>query len=160
MTGVSFVRLASAASVLALWIGAALLVAAVVAPTAFRVLPTRALAGQLVGGVLPVIFVAGALVGVVAAVLAWADGGEFARTRVVLPVAMSAACLVAQFVVYPKIDRLRAEMGPSIEALDPSDPRRAQFGKLHGISVAWMGAAMLAAGLSLVLTVLAARDRS
>jgi Domain of unknown function (DUF4149) len=159
MSGVSFIRLVSAASVLALWIGAALLVAAVVAPAAFAVLPTRALAGALVGRVLPVIFVAGALLGAVSALLAWSDGGAFARTRVVLPLAMSASCLIAQFVVYPKIDRLRAEMGPSIEALDPRDPRRLQFGKLHGISVAWMGVAMLAGGVSLILTVLAARRR-
>lgn len=159
MSGVSFVRLASAASVLALWIGAALLVAAVVAPTAFRVLPTRAMAGQMVGGVLPVIFVSGLVVGAATALLAWRDGGDFARTRVVLPLVLSASCAIAQFVIYPKIDRLRAEMGPSIEALDKSDPRRAEFGKLHGISVAWMGAAMLAGGVSLFLTVLAARKR-
>ena len=40
-----------------------------------------------------------------------------------------------------------------------TDPRRAEFGKLHGFSVAWMGVGMLAAGAALVLTVLAARER-
>ena len=50
-------------------------------------------------------------------------------------------------------------MGPSIEALPTDDPRRAEFGKLHGVSVALMGAGMLAASGALVLTVLAARRR-
>jgi hypothetical protein len=149
-----------AASVLALWIGAAALVAAVVAPAAFAVLPTRALAGAVIGRVLPAVFVTGALAGVIAAALAWNGGGAYGRARLWLPIAAAAACLVAQFVIGPRIDRLRAQMGPSIEALDPSDPRRAEFGKLHGISVAWMGAGMLAAGAALVLTALAARDRS
>ena len=154
------VRLVTAASALALWIGAAALTAAVVAPAAFAVLPTRALAGALVGRVLPDIFVAGALVGVLVAVLAWSDGGPLARGRAALAGAIAVACLVAQFVIGPRIARLRTEMGPSIEALAPTDPRRAEFGKLHGISVAWMGVGMLAAGAALVLTVLAARDRS
>ena len=40
------------------------------------------------------------------------------------------------------------------------DPRRAQFGRLHGVSVAFMGVGMLAAGAALVLTALAAtRER-
>jgi uncharacterized membrane protein len=45
----SSVRLLGAAAVLAAWIGAALLVATVVAPAAFAVLPSRALAGAVVG---------------------------------------------------------------------------------------------------------------
>jgi hypothetical protein len=153
------VRLVGAASALALWIGGAALTAAVVAPAAFAVLPTRALAGALVGRVLPVIFVAGALIGAIVAVLAWSDAGPFARVRASLAAAIAVACLIAQFVIGPRIARLRADMGPSIEALAPTDPRRAEFGKLHGFSVAWMGVGMLAAGAALVLTVLAARER-
>ena len=152
-------RLVGAASVLALWIGAAALTAAVVAPAAFAVLPTRALAGALVGRVLPVVFVTGMLVGAIVAVLAWSDAGPMARLRASLAGAIAVACLVAQFVIGPRIARLRAEMGPSIEALAPTDPRRAEFGKLHGFSVAWMGVGMLAAGAALVLTMLAARER-
>src|SRR2546430_1569733 len=44
---------------LAVWIGAALLFALVVAPAAFAVLPSRTLAGALVGRGLPVIFYGG-----------------------------------------------------------------------------------------------------
>ena len=159
MIPVPNVRLVSAASLLALWVGAAALVAAVVAPAAFAVLPTRALAGALVGRVLPTVFVTGILVGLGAALLA-RGGGPFARARIALPLVAAGACLVAQFVITPRIHRLRAEIGPNIEALDATDPRRVQFGRLHGISVAWMGAGMLAAGVALVLTVLAARKVS
>ena len=153
-------RLVAIAAVLSLWIGAAALTAASVAPAAFAVLPTRALAGALVGRVLPVIFVSGTIVGVLGALLAWSDGAPNARLRGSLCAATAVACLVAQFVIGPRIAALRAEMGPSIEALAVDDPRRAQFGKLHGFSVAWMGVGMLAAGAALVLTFVAARDRA
>jgi len=153
-------RLLGAASLLALWLGAALLTAAVVAPAAFAVLPTRALAGALVGRVLPVVFLGGLAVGIAGAVLAAGSGGAFARARVVLPALTALLCAAAQFGVAPRIQALRAEMGPSIEALAPDDPRRAAFGRLHGVSVLLMGAAGLAAGAALVLTgVAAARER-
>ena len=152
-------RLVIAAAVLALWIGAAVLVAAVVAPAAFAVLPTRSLAGALVGRVLPVVFVAGIIAGLACAALAWNDGAPFSRTRLALPLAIAAACLVAQFIIGPRIATLRAEIGPSVEALDVADPRRVAFGRLHGFSVLWMGVGMLAAGAALVVTVLATRDR-
>jgi hypothetical protein len=153
-------RLLGAAALLAAWIGAAALVAAVVAPAAFAVLPSRALAGALVGRVLPVIFATGMVAGVGAAALGWHAVPAFARARLVLSLLTALACAVAQFGVAPRIQRLRAEMGPSIEALPTDDPRRAQFGRLHGISVAFMGVGMLAAGAALVLTAVAAtRDR-
>jgi hypothetical protein len=56
--------------------------------------------------------------------------------------------------------RCAPRWGPNIEALPPGDPRRAAFGRLHGVSVLLMGAAGLAAGGALVLTgVAAARAR-
>jgi len=61
------------------------------------------------------------------------------------------ACGVAQFIVAPRIDRLRQEIGGPIEVLSADDARRAAFGRLHGISVAWLGLAMLAAGVALVV---------
>ncbi len=149
-------RLTAGSVLLAAWLGAALLTAAVVAPAAFAVLPTRALAGALVGRVLPTIFVGGLVVGVAGAALAAGAGGAFARARVVLPAACALLCAVAQFGITPRIQTLRAEMGPDIEALPKDDPRRAQFGRLHGVSVLFMGAAGLAAGAALVLTAMAA----
>lgn len=149
-------RLVIAGALLALWLGAAALTAAVVAPAAFAVLPTRALAGALVGRVLPVVFVGGLVVGVAGAALASSGGGAFGRARVWLPAACALLCAVAQFGITPRIQTLRAAMGPDIEALAKDDPRRAEFGRLHGVSVLFMGAAGLAAGAALVLTAVAA----
>lgn len=120
------------------WLGAALLFAVVVAPAAFAVLPTRALAGLLVGRVLPVLFWSGAIVGV-----ALIPGG--AGWRRGAAIALVVASLGAQLGVAPRIQRLRAALGPDIEAIDPADERRAAFGRLHAVSVALLGVGMLAA---------------
>jgi hypothetical protein len=151
-------RVAATAGTGRLVAAAALLAAAVVAPAAFAVLPTRALAGALVGRVLPAIFVGGLVAGTGAALLGGA-GGTYGRPRLGLAVVTAVLCAVAQFGVTPRIQRLRAEMGPNIEALDRTDPRRRAFGQLHGASVLLMGAAGLTAGAALVLTALAAARR-
>ena len=137
--------------VLAAWLGAAILVAAVVAPAAFRVLPSRTLAGALVGQVLPVIFVSGLVVAALAAILETRVAPGAFRLTVAGPlVAMIVGCVVAQFVIGPKIEAVRAAIGGAVEALDAGDPRRVQFGRLHGFSVLWMGVAMLGAGWALL----------
>jgi hypothetical protein len=140
---------------LAAWIGAALLTAAVVAPAAFAALPTRALAGALVGRVLPPLFVAGLALNAIAAVLTQRAGGAYAAPRVWLAGLAAVACAVAQFVIARRIEVLRAAIGPNLDALAPGDPRRVAFGKLHGLSVASLGLAMLAAAAVVALTVAA-----
>lgn len=134
---------------LAVWLGAAALVAAVVAPAAFAVLPSRTLAGALVGRVLPAIFWFGMLVGLASAALTWTPPPRGWRTGATL--ALAAACAAAQLVVAPRIERVRAQIGGAVEALDPSDPRRQAFGRLHGLSVAWMGVGGLAAIIAVIL---------
>jgi hypothetical protein len=135
---------------LSAWLGAAILVAAVVAPAAFAVLPSRTLAGALVGRVLPVLFYGGALVGLVVALLA--RGPMPTAARVVGGVVMAATCLAAQLLVAPNIERIRVDVARPIDELAPGDPRRAAFGRLHGVSVLLLGAAALAGGAALVLT--------
>jgi hypothetical protein len=136
---------------LAAWLGAAVLVAAVVAPAAFAVLPSRTLAGALVGRVLPVIFWSGLGVGLAVAALGWSSPGAGWRTAMAL--VLAGACAIAQLVVAPRIAALRDASGVPMAALDPSDPRRQAFGRLHGMSVAWMGLGALAALVALVLLV-------
>lgn len=135
---------------LSVWIGAAILVAAVVAPAAFAVLPTRTLAGALVGRVLPVLFFGGAAVGILVALLARGQAGSV--TRIVAAVAMVVTCLAAQLIVAPRIERVRVDAGRPIDQLAPGDPRRTAFGRLHGMSVALLGVAALAGAAALVLT--------
>lgn len=140
---------------LSAWLGAALLAAAVVAPAAFAVLPTRALAGALVGRVLPPLFLAGFALNAIVAGLAARSGGALATPRVALATLAAAACAVAQFVIARRIETLRAAIGPSLDALAPGDPRRVAFGRLHGLSVLSLGVAMLAAAVVVALTVAA-----
>lgn len=128
---------------LAAWLGASLLASAVVAPAAFAVLPTRTLAGALVGEVLPVLFVSGAVIGVLICFWAWRRGGN--RLVSVGTGAQALFTAAAQFVVGPRIHALRVAMGPALDAVAPDDPRRVAFGRLHGVSVLLLGGAMLAA---------------
>jgi hypothetical protein len=138
------------AILLAAWLGAGILVAAVVAPAAFRVLPSRTMAGAIVGAVLPVIFVSGLVIGAVAIALETRAGARWARPAVAAPyVALIIGCIVAQFIVGPKIEAVRMAIGGAVDALDVADPRRVQFGRLHGFSVLWMGVAMFGAASAL-----------
>jgi hypothetical protein len=135
---------------LSAWLGAAILVAAVVAPAAFAVLPTRTLAGALVGRVLPVLFYAGAAVGLLAAVLGRTTMSSAAR--VIAGAVMTATCLAGQLLVAPRIERVRIDAGRPIDELAVGDPRRTTFGRLHGASVVLLGVAAIASGAALVLT--------
>jgi len=137
--------------VLSLWLGAAIVVTTVVAPAAFAVLPTRALAGALVGRVLPVLFWSGAVVGVIIAVLA--RGHRATRVRRFAGLAVTIACLAAQLVVAPRIARVRVDAEVTIDQLAREDPRRIAFGRLHAVSVALLGAAALAGVAALFFTV-------
>ena len=141
--------------VLSLWLGAALVVGAVVAPAAFAVLPTRTLAGALVGRVLPALFWSGAAVGLLVAMLGRDRG---ASRRRLLGVAVTVACLVAQLVVAPRIARVRADVAEPIDRLSREDARRVAFGRLHMASVALLGVAGLAGVGALFFTVRAVTD--
>lgn len=132
-----------------LWLGAALLFAVVVAPAAFAVLPTRALAGLLVGRVLPVLFWSGAAVGALLAV-----GSAGWRRWAALILFLSS--LGAQLGVAPRIQHLRAALGPHIEAVAPGDERRVAFGRLHALSVALLGVGMLGAAALAIAPLVAA----
>ena len=143
---------------LTVWMGAAVLFVAVVAPSAFLVLPSRTLAGALVGRVLPVIFYAGVVIGAAIVVLDIL-GRTGTWTRTAAGAVSALACAVAQLVVGTRIDRLRAAIGGPLEALAPDDPRRVAFGRLHAFSVGWLGIAMLAAVVALALAVRALHPR-
>lgn len=132
----------------AIWGGAGLIVITTVAPAAFRVLPTRALAGALVGQVLPVLFIAGVVVGV-ATVALTTRKAPHAVTRRVAGVGTLLGCFVAQGIIGPRIDAVRAKIGPSIEALATTDPLRVEFGRLHGYSVIALGVGMIFALVAL-----------
>ena len=149
--------------ILTLWLGAAIFFAAVVAPAAFAALPSRELAGAVVGRVLPVLFVAGAGAGVIALLLETVERDAPQRRvrrplRIVALCVIPIACAVAQLGVAPQIETLRAELSAPLASLPVDAPERVAFGRLHMISVAWLGAAMVAAGATVVLTAFTLRS--
>ena len=147
------------ALILTLWLGAALFFAAAVAPAAFDVLPSRDLAGALVGRTLPVVFISGALGALLVLALEMASVPRQRRVgrRAAAGVAI-AACLIAQLVVAPQIASLRASLSAPLASLATDDPQRVAFGRLHMISVAWLGVAMLAATTGIALATLDIRS--
>lgn len=148
---------------LAVWLGAVLFFIAVVAPAAFSALPTRTLAGALVGHTLPAIFYAGIVAGVVAFLLTLAGGPTAARRGAQLAGAGAIVllCFLGQIVIGGRIAHVMAAMRTPLDALPPGDPTRVEFGRLHALSVASLGLAALV-GLAVLAMALAnaARRRS
>ncbi|HWZ59545.1 MAG TPA: DUF4149 domain-containing protein [Gemmatimonadaceae bacterium] len=148
-------RTVSIALLVAAWFGASLLLSATVAPTAFAVLPSRTLAGAVLGPVFPVLFIGGLIAGL----LAIADGALTSSAlgywRAGAGIVMTITSGIAQFVILPSIERVRATIAGAVDALAPDDARRQAFGRLHGLSVACLGVAMLAAAVFMVCAAIA-----
>jgi len=127
------------------WIGAWVLFAFVIAPTAFRVLPSTQVAGLLIGPVLTTLHLYGALAGVALAALAWG----LSRTGVYLwlPLSMSALCLMSQYGVTSRIEEIR----PLVFGPEGSPELAARFQLLHQLSMGIYTAVGLAAFVLLAL---------
>jgi hypothetical protein len=151
-------RLLAAALLTTGWLGAALLTVSVVAPRTFAVVPSRAMAGAVIGSVLPALLLSGLILAVAVVLLSGTRGASAGASAASL--LAGAACAVAQFGIDPRISRLRAEIGGPVEGLSSDDPRRVAFGLLHEYSVAGLGVAMLAATVSLAFLLFALRQRS
>ena len=151
-------RLLTSALLVSAWGGAALLTVTVVTPGAFAVLPTRTMAGTMVGWVLPALFLSGIAVAVIVVVLS-GRRHEF-RPAALTAALAGAACAVSQFGINPRIAQLRAEIGGPMDALPADDARRVAFGLLHGYSIGGLAVAMLALAISLGFLVVALLRRS
>ena len=130
---------------LALWAGGLVALGAIAAPSIFDVLGARqipdgrALAGAIFGEALGrfrlISYICGAVL-----ILSLAARGVLGprprrfALRMAITVTMLAASLYSGLAVSPRIDRLRRDIGVSPSTLPASDPRRAEFGRLHGIS--------------------------
>lgn len=121
------------------WVGSWLLFALVVAPTAFRVLPTPGAAGALVAPVLDALHFYGAAAGLALAVLALALGRG--SLRIALPLLMAAACLYSQFGVSGELAEIRNQVfGP-----EGSEELAARFNELHRLSIGIFSVVLVAA---------------
>jgi hypothetical protein len=141
------------------WVGSIFYFSAAVAPGAFRVLSSQDQAGMLVEftlgrlHVLGIVAAALFLLASIAMMLMGLDAGGFLPSIGVL--LMLALTLVSQDVVIRRMIHLRREM-VSVLATPLDNPLRAEFERLHGVSVDLEGAVLLIGFASLFLTL---RDR-
>jgi len=146
--------------VVAIWVGGLAVLGFVAAPMIFSTLEAsdpasgRVLAGQVfgavferfqhwtwaLGGLLVALLVARALLGPRPRRLA---------LRVWTVAGMVALSLTTALLIGPRIDQIRRETNGSVSALPDSDARKTEFGRLHGLSTAFMFCT-LAAGVGLL----------
>jgi len=124
---------------LVVWIGGIIFFAAAVAPTVFRILPTRHLAGAVVTRSLAILHWMGIVCGIVFLITSMLNSYSArgaARPlafRHLLVYVMLALTVVSQFVVSAKMAALRAAMG-EIDLVPVADARRIAFNQLHAWS--------------------------
>jgi hypothetical protein len=138
---------------LAVWLGGAVAIGSIVAPSAFAVLSAGD-AASLVGETLRrfhlVTYVAG--LALVAGLAGMALVGPRPRAfawRMLTAGSMLAATLASGFWVDTRIRAMRTEIGVPVSSLPSGDARRAAFGRLHGLSTLLMGMTVLG-GVALV----------
>src|SRR5579863_6204174 len=142
------------------WIGGLIFFAFVLAPTAFSVLPTTHLAGNVVGralGKLHWIAIVSGIVYLISSLLysRFTDGtAHVFAVRHVLLCLMLALTLISQFGIIPRMDTLRASLG-EVRAAPIDNPERVQFDALHVWSTRVEGAVLL---LGLVVVYLTAKQ--
>jgi hypothetical protein len=139
---------------LTVWIGGIIFLSFVEAPTAFSVLPSRHMAGTVVGHSLGILHWMGLFAGVIflgsSMLLSSLTTGSAhpLAARHVLIGAMLLLTAVSQFGISPKMTALRAQFG-DIDTVPATDPGRMQFDALHVWSVR-LEVAVLALGLVVV----------
>jgi hypothetical protein len=145
---------------LALWVGGLVALGGVAAPATFDVLGSagtggRALAGSVVGEALRrfhLVAYACAAVLVVSLTVRALLGPRPRRfaVRLVVSLAMAAATAWTGFVLVPRIEQAQRGLDVPIASLEAADPRRAEFGRLHGLSTSLQLVPMIG-GLALLL---------
>lgn len=142
---------------LALALGPPVFFGAVVAPSAFRVLPTRDLAAELVS---PIVSQACLLAEIgfgTLMITSWflTREGVPRLTRVLMTrisVIGFFAALVVRQLILPAIDKIRVEAPGLIDTLPAADPGRLLLARYHRLATGFLGAGILAALIVLFLT--------
>ena len=131
----SFLRFLTLLSLIC-WIGGLIFFAFVLAPTAFQVLPTTHLAGNVVGRALSKLH----WIAIMSGIIYLASSLLYSRLtkgtahvlagRHVLLCLMLALTLLSQFSIIPRMDTLRAQVA-DFASLPVDNPVRVQFDALH-----------------------------
>ena len=119
------------------WFGSWTLFALVIAPTAFRELPSGEIAGQLVGPVLRVLHYYGIVAGV--ALFAIAFALRRVSITIALPLLLTALCVFSQFGVTAAIEAVR----PSGFGPESATDAAGRFQQLHLLSRVLFGAVLI-----------------
>jgi len=123
---------------LVVWLGGLIFLAFVVAPTAFApgLLPTRHMAGSIVGRSLDVLHWVGMIAGVVFLITSMiysrmtVGSPRPLAARHVLIALMLLLTVISQFAISPKMHALRAQVGV-IDNVPSDNPLRVEFNRLH-----------------------------
>lgn len=130
---------------LVLWVGGLVVAGALVAPSVFGVLQAwnqsqgRVLAGQVFGEVLLRLTWLSYLMGGVMFITLTLHRLLGARPikygiRVGIMALMLVMMMVTGFYLIPQVDAIQAEVSGPVAELPDTDPRRAEFNRLHGLS--------------------------
>jgi len=138
---------------LALWLGGAVAIGSIVAPSAFAVLSAGD-AASLVGESLRrfhlLTYASGlTLVGALAFTAIVGPRPRAFAWRLFTAGLMLAATLASGLWVDQRIRTMRAELGVPVSSLAPGDARRVAFGQLHGLSTLLMAVTVMG-GIALV----------
>ena len=134
---------------IAAWLGAAVFFVGV-AQSAFAVVPTREIAGNLVSRTLAILNYSGLGVGVIVLLTSLIVPAGMNRISVwaerAFLLIFAAGCAVSQFVISWWMLLLRTQMGRPIDEVPADDPFRIQFNNLHEYS-SWVMLTAMAAAL-------------
>jgi hypothetical protein len=115
----------------------------------FSVMPTKDLAGAVVGYSLARLHILGIVAGciyLIASVAQERSVAALARPAALLVFVMILCTMASQYGVIARMDALRAQMG-SVDATPAGNPLRAAFDRLHQYSV-WLESVVLFSGLA------------
>ena len=149
---------------LVVWLGGLIFFAFVLAPTAFSpgLLPTRHLAGSIVGRSLDGLHYTAIVSGIVFLIASMVYGRITAgnarplAARHLLIVLMLLLTVISQFAISPKMHAIRAEVG-IIDNVPPDNPLRMEFDRLHVWSEKFEEAVLLLGLVALYATAQALR---
>ena len=149
---------------LVVWLGGLIFFAFVLAPTAFSpgLLPTRHLAGSIVGRSLDRLHYMAIVSGIIFLIASMlysrmaAGNARPLAARHLLIALMLLLTVISQFAISPKMHTIRAEVGV-IDDLPPDNPLRVEFDRLHVWSEKFEVAVLLLGLVALYTTAQALR---
>lgn len=133
---------------LGVWVGGIIFFSFVVAPALFRILPNPAMAGNVVNVTLADLHRIGIACGAVFLAATFIVEPRNAKGLRTLAAVMLVLTAISLFGIAPQMERIRASVGGSIEALPHQDAGRAAFDRLHQLSVGLEGVVLLAGVVS------------